>query len=66
MDEPVHGHVFAPHALTEMVRRGISGDVVAKVIAAPEQCVVVRPGRQVLQSRVRVDDKTYLVRFLLM
>jgi hypothetical protein len=65
VDKLVHGHVLTTHALWEMERRGIDFDVVAGVIAAPEQRLPVRPGREVLQGRVAVDGKTYLVRVFL-
>jgi hypothetical protein len=62
MDELVHGHVLTAHALAEMARRGVDLSVVASIIARPEQRLGVRPGRDVLQSRVRIDGKAYVVR----
>ena len=50
------------HAAFEMQRRGVAESVVRGVLAAPEQRYAVRPGRDVLQSRVAVAGKTYLVR----
>jgi hypothetical protein len=45
-----------------MDRRGIDESVVRRVLAAPSQRHAVRPGRDVLQSRIAVEGKTYLVR----
>lgn len=40
------------HARDEMVRRQITEEDVAKVLAAPEQTETVREGREVYQSRL--------------
>jgi hypothetical protein len=45
-----------------MERRGIDEAIVRRILAAPEQREAVRPGRDVLQSRIEVDGTTYLVR----
>lgn len=52
------------HAREEMVRRQITEEEVAKVLAAPEQTETVREGREVYQSRLPSGDppKTYLLR----
>lgn len=50
------------HAAFEMGRRRIDESVVRRVLAAPEQRHPVRPGREVLQSRIAFDGKIYLVR----
>lgn len=52
------------HARDEMVRRQITGEAVAKVLAAPEQTETVREGREVYQTRLQSDapPKTYLLR----
>ncbi len=39
-----------------MERRGISETEVARVLSAPEQSDLVRPGRVVYQSRMEFDD----------
>jgi Domain of unknown function (DUF4258) len=62
MAEPVDDYRIASHAIVEMERRGIDEAVVRGVLAAPEQRHTVRPGRDVLQSRITFADKTYLVR----
>lgn len=52
------------HARDEMVRRQITEDDVAKVLAAPEQTETVREDREVYQSRIQSGEplKTYLLR----
>jgi hypothetical protein len=62
MAEPIAQYVLTGHARFEMERRGIESDTVHQVLAAPEQRIPVRPGRAVLQSRVALQGKTYLVR----
>lgn len=62
MDELVHGHILTPHARVEMVRRGIDPEIVARILAAPGQRHSIRSGREVLQSLLPMDGKTYVVR----
>ena len=52
------------HAKAEMVRRKISPEEVAKVLAAPGQIEVVRPGREVWQSGIKAGQspREYLLR----
>ena len=52
------------HARDEMVRRQITEEEVAKVLAAPEQTETVRAGREVYQSRFQSGEppKTCLLR----
>ena len=45
-----------------MRRRRIDAHVVRRILAAPEQRHPVRRGRDVLQSRINVGGKTYLLR----
>jgi hypothetical protein len=54
--------VITGHAAFEMRRRNIDEHLVHGVLAAPEQRHPLRPGRDVLQSRIDVSGKTYLVR----
>ena len=56
--------VLTPHARFEMARRAVSEDTVRFVLEAPEQQEEVRPGRVVLQSRVRLDapPRIHLIR----
>jgi hypothetical protein len=66
MAEPVSikDYRLTEHARLEMARRQITEDDVAQVLSAPEQVEVVRPGREVYQSRVELDasPKLYLLR----
>jgi hypothetical protein len=62
MSEPVQGYVITPHAAFEMQRRKIDETVVRGVLAAPEQRHEVRPGRDVVQSRITFNGKIYLLR----
>jgi hypothetical protein len=46
----------------ELARRGLDAELVAQVLNTPEQRHTVRPGRDVLQSRVSMAGRLYLVR----
>jgi hypothetical protein len=46
----------------ELQRRGLDEAIVGQVLAAPEQREALRPGRDVLQSRLEMEGKRYLVR----
>ena len=59
---PVSDYVITPHCAFEMKRRMISEDVVRFVLRAPEQRLSLRPGRVVLQSKMKMEDRTYLIR----
>jgi hypothetical protein len=63
-DEPVADYVLTSHARQQMARRGLSEETVHLVLTAPEQRLEIRPGRVVMQSRVRTGtpERTYLVR----
>jgi uncharacterized protein DUF4258 len=62
MAEPIDGYEITEHAAFEMQRRHIDENAVRRVLAAPEQRYLVSPGREVLQSRIRVAGKAYLLR----
>ncbi|MEW6756268.1 MAG: DUF4258 domain-containing protein [Candidatus Latescibacterota bacterium] len=62
MAEPIRRYIISPHAAAEMRRRGIEESLVRRMLAAPEQRASVRPGRDVVQSRVQEHGTTYLVR----
>ena len=62
MARPVQHWVLTAHALAEMARRQIDHDTVARVLRTPGQRVAVRPGRDVLQSLVELNGKTFVVR----
>lgn len=62
--KPITDYVITPHAASEMARRGVSLETVQTILAAPEQRLEVRPGRDVLQSQLSEEktQKDYLVR----
>ena len=62
MAAPIDDFKITEHAAFEMGRRRIAGATVRGVLAAPEQRHIVRPGRDVLQSRIPRAGKTYLLR----
>ena len=62
MPEPIIGFILTPHAVFELQRRGLDEAIVRQVLAAPEQRDTVRLGRDVLQSRLEIEGKRYLVR----
>jgi hypothetical protein len=64
MAESLTGYVITEHAAFEIGRRGLTEELVRRILAAPEQRYEVRPGRDVFQSRSSIGDpsKTYLVR----
>ena len=64
MAEGIADYCLTPHSPFEKSRRGISGNVVASVVTAPEQRQLVRPGRVVLQSKITFGGRTYLVRVI--
>jgi hypothetical protein len=65
--EPITDYVITGHALFEMKRRGLTEEMVRRVLHAPEQRMAVRPGRIVVQSRIAMGQpaKTYLMRVFL-
>ena len=62
MAEPIDDYIITSHAAFEIRRRGIEEGALRQVLAAPEQRHAVRPGRDVLQSRIALAGKTYLLR----
>jgi hypothetical protein len=64
LPEPVEDYVVTDHAAFEMERRGLSEQVIRRVLVAPEQRLEIRSGRVVLQSRVALGapEKTVRVR----
>ncbi len=60
--EPIFEYVVTEHAAFEMKRRGIDEATLRSVLAAPGQRDLVRPGRDVLQTRVTIEDKEFVVR----
>ncbi|MDD2676637.1 MAG: DUF4258 domain-containing protein [Methylacidiphilaceae bacterium] len=60
--EPISDYVFTAHAIQEMMRRGLDEEVIRKILAKPEQRLSVCLGRDVLQSRQKMEGATYLIR----
>ena len=60
--EPIRDYVVTEHAVFEMKRRGIDEAMLKGVLAAPGQRDSVRPGRDVLQTRVTIEDKEFVIR----
>jgi hypothetical protein len=62
--EPITRYILSEHAEFEMDRRGLDAKLIATVLGKPDQRRLVRPGREVLQSKVELGEpaKTYLVR----
>lgn len=60
--EPLREYVVTDHAAFEMKRRGIPPRQVQDVLERPEQRLTVREGRDVLQSRMSVSGRRYLIR----
>ena len=50
------------HARLEIARRGISEEILARVITQPEQIVDSHSGRKAYQSRIEIGGKLYVVR----
>ncbi len=62
--EPIRSYVLSGHARFEMERRGLSEEAIRQVLERPEQRYPIRPGREVLQSRLDLGalQRRYLVR----
>jgi len=55
-------YVITEHAAFQMNRRDIPLELVRDVLGEPEQRFAVQRGRDVLQSRVRMEGRFFLVR----
>jgi len=64
MAEPIAAYVLTPHALEEIGRRRLDETLIRRVLAAPEERMTVRQGRDVLQARVEMEGRPCLVRVL--
>ena len=62
MAAPLEDWLFTDHASSEMARRDIDATSVEAVLANPEERFTVRPGRDVFQSRIIIDNTQYLMR----
>ena len=65
--DPITACTFTEHAPFEMARRGVTEEAVRAVLERPEQRLAMRPGRDVVQSRVGLGApaKTYLLRVII-
>ena len=61
---PITDFIITDHAAVELEQRGLSEEVIRRVLANPEQGEDVRAGRIVLQSRMDMGEpaKEYLIR----
>ncbi len=62
--QPIADYIFTDHARLEILRRGLSEEMVRAILLAPEQRIEVRPGREVLQSKISSGQpgKAFLIR----
>jgi hypothetical protein len=60
------GAILTPHTEFELKRRGLTEEIVRKVIEEPEQSEPVRKGRWIYQSRVPMGSppKIFLIRVI--
>ena len=59
---PIPDYHLTPHAIRELQRRALDEATIRSVLALPEQRFAVRKGREILQSRMMLLGKEYLVR----
>jgi RNA-binding protein YhbY len=50
MAEPLTDYIITEHAAFEIGRRGLTEEVVRRIISAPEQRYQVRPGRMFFKA----------------
>jgi len=60
--EPICEYTITPHAAFEMQRRELDEVLIRRILEEPEQRSSVRPGRDVLQSRLALGEQVFLVR----
>jgi len=58
--EPISEYTITPHAAFEMQRRELDEVLIRRVLEEPEQRSSIRPGRDVLQSRLEVGGRVFL------
>lgn len=54
--QPIANYIFTDHARLEILRRGLSEEMVRVIFLAPEQRLKVRPGREVLPSKISSEQ----------
>jgi hypothetical protein len=62
MADAIIDYIVTPHAAFEMQRRGITDTEVRAALAAPEQRLPVRAGRDVVHAKVTVGGRLHLLR----
>ena len=62
MPDPILDFTVTSHARLEMERRRLDEALLRSVLAHPGQRIAVRAGRDILQSRLAIGGKEYLVR----
>lgn len=62
--KPIADYIFTDHARLEILRRGLREEMVRAILLAPDQRIEVRPGREVLQSKISPGqpEKVFLLR----
>jgi hypothetical protein len=55
---------FTAHAVEEMMRRGLSEALVRSVVEAPDQVVESIEDREIRQSVIEMEGKSYLIRVI--
>ena len=56
--------IISDHATIEIKRRQIPLSTIEAVLANPQQIIPSRPGRQIYQSIIEINNKPYLLRLI--
>ncbi len=56
--------IISDHATIEIKRRQIPLSAIETILADPQQIIPSRPGRQIYQSIININDKLYLLRLI--
>ena len=57
--------MISDHAAVEIQRRNIQPDDIQQVFRNPQQVLPARPGRQIYQSIIDMNEKSYLIRLII-
>jgi len=60
--EPIIDYTISDHAIFEIGRRGLTKETIDVVLKNPGQRYDVRPGRVVLQSRIKEAGAEFIIR----
>jgi hypothetical protein len=55
---------FSEHAIRACSRRGLSLDTVQKALDNPDQVLIEDLGRKIYQSKLKIDNKTFILRVI--